>query len=122
MPHLYQNDSISPNRSTFVETGLRLGESAAFSASAANVKRNAVTVKMVSGKVSYEKVTPIQACDDACVVAEVMSGFTLSFNVRHGDSTALAAMKAEALRLFAVAEANMVYGVVPSAAETFAEA
>lgn len=122
MPHKYQNDSISPSRSTFVETGLRVGESVAFAASVANVKRNTVTVKMVSAKASYEKITPVQACDNTCVVAEVSSGFTLSFNVKYGDSAALAAMKAEALRLFAVAEANMLYGVVPGAAETFAEA
>lgn len=122
MPRLYQNDSISPNRSTFVETGVRLGESVAFSASVANVKRNTVTVKMVSGKASYEKITPVKACDSECVVAEVSSGFAISFNVKYGDSAALADMKAEVLRLFSQAEANMVHGVVPGAAATFAEA
>lgn len=115
----YQNVLAQRDKSEFVEVVERGGEQVVFSASSNNVKRGSVTADIVSAKVVYSKPLVVSDCVNTCVTAEFNSGFTLSFNVKKGDVAALDALEAEALRLFAVARTNLVYGIVPSASAEF---
>lgn len=115
----YQNVLAQRDKSEFIETAERDGSTAVITASTTNVKRGTVNADIVSARVAYQKPLVKNDCVNTCVTAEFNSGFTLSFNVAKGDVAALNALEAEANRIFQVARANLVYGIVPSAAEDF---
>lgn len=115
----YQNVLAQRDKSEFIEVAERDGSTVVFNAVSTNVKRGSVSADIVSARVAYQKPLVKSDCVNTCVTAEFNSGFTLSFNVAKGDVAALDALEAEAKRIFQVARANLVYGIVPSAAQDF---
>ena len=92
----------------------------AFNARTNTVRKGGVEAKIVAGKVSFS--APIMVANEGTGTVEFAGGFTMNFNVKHGDVATLAAYKAEVLRIFALAETDLVYGIVPGASATFTDA
>lgn len=117
MAKSYRNTLLSRTAAEFIEVGDRDGSAVAINARTNSVRKGGAEAKIVAGKVSYGK--PILVANEGTGTVEFAGGFTLSFNVKHGDSATLAAYKAEVLRIFALAEADLAYGIVPGASTTF---
>lgn len=120
MTKAYQNVLSSRTNSVFVEIGERKGEEISFTTKTNSVKRGSVSAVIQVGRVALSKTVTVVDCVNPCVTAEFQSGFALQFNVVKGDVAALDAMQAEINRVFALAKANMVHGVLPSPIATFA--
>lgn len=118
----YQNVLATRAMSAFVEVLERDGLEATFAAKISNVRRGTVSADILAGRVQVTQPLVVKDCVNECVTQEFAQSMTLSFNLKSKDVAALDAMKAEVDRLFGIAKANLVYGVVPSSSADFAEA
>lgn len=118
MAKLYRNAQLTLGSSAFIEVGDFDGSSVAFTAKNSVVKKGGVSLSVTAGKAAYREPIDVTTVDGGIV--EFAGGFTLQFNIKTGDTAALAAYKAECMRVFAIAENEMAHGFVPGAAANFA--
>lgn len=118
----YVNTGVMAGKSDFA--GVReddLVDTLTFTSRSNTVATQQGSVKMTSGHVSITSPFKV-VCGETCQTSYLNESIRIQWNVKYADVNALAALRAEALRVLdqAVEEFALLNGLVPPASATFA--
>lgn len=115
----YQNVLNTRNASTFVDVANQSGSELVFGVKTAQMSRNGGSIVLVNGSLSLTRPKAVQSCTAPCEAFRYTESVSLRFNVAQFDLATLEELHTEVDRVFGLAKANLVAGVLPAVSDTF---